>query len=162
VAARFRELCLALERTRARLAADSLLLDVFALLVGRHAAEPPPPEPAGREGAAVRRARDHLNEAYADNVSLEELARLAGIGPFALSRAFRAEVGMPPHAFLTHVRILRAKALLRAGASPAEAAARTGFVDQSHLSRHFKRLVKLTPGRFAAASKNVQSPVPPV
>jgi len=64
---------------------------------------------------------------------------------------------MPPHAYQTQLRVLRAKALLRAGQPAARVAASTGFFDQSHLSRHFRWLVKLTPGRYAQDSKNVQA-----
>jgi AraC-like DNA-binding protein len=49
-------------------------------------------------------------------------------------------------------RVRRAKALLRAGRTPAEAAAEAGFSDQSHLTRHFKRLLGFTPGRYRRAT----------
>jgi len=67
---------------------------------------------------------------------------------------------MPPHAFQTQVRIARAKNLLREGHSISHVATMTGFVDQSHLTRHFKRLVKLTPGQYLQDSKNVQDQMP--
>jgi AraC-like DNA-binding protein len=63
---------------------------------------------------------------------------------------------MPPHAFQTQARIARAKTLLRQGRAISEVARLTGFADQSHLTRHFKRLVKLTPGEYQQKSKNVQ------
>jgi transcriptional regulator GlxA family with amidase domain len=63
---------------------------------------------------------------------------------------------MPPHAYQIQVRLLRAKKLLRSGRHPADVAYATGFADQSHFSRHFKRLMGLTPARYAGRSKNVQ------
>ena len=63
---------------------------------------------------------------------------------------------MPPHAFQTQVRVARAKALLLRGWPISQAAAHTGFADQSHLTRHFKRLVGVTPGQYRQGSKNVQ------
>jgi AraC-like DNA-binding protein len=49
--------------------------------------------------------------------------------------------------------VYRARDLLRSGVPIAEAALRTGFVDQSHLNRHFKRIIGVTPGQYR---KNVQ------
>jgi transcriptional regulator GlxA family with amidase domain len=64
---------------------------------------------------------------------------------------FRQEVGIPPHQYLCRLRIQHAQSLLRQGTSPIVAAVETGFFDQSHLSRHFKRLCGVTPGRFVAS-----------
>lgn len=100
---------------------------------------------------AVRRAQEHLEASLDTRVSLEELGRLTGLSRFHLARAFTAEVGMPPHAYLAQVRVLFAKTLVRAGYPLREVAARCGFADQSHLSREFKRLTQVTPGGYARA-----------
>jgi AraC-like DNA-binding protein len=78
-----------------------------------------------------------------------------------LTRVFAREVGMPPHSFQTQVRVARAKRLIRAGQSLAGVAAATGFADQSHFIRQFKRLMKITPGEYLRNSKNVQYIAPP-
>jgi AraC-like DNA-binding protein len=106
----------------------------------------------------VKRVREHLTESYAENVSLRQLARLVQLSPFHLSRVFCQQVGMPPHAYQTQVRVARAKTLIRQGHSISQVATLTGFADQSHLTRHFKRLVLLTPGQYLQNSKNVQDP----
>jgi AraC-like DNA-binding protein len=98
---------------------------------------------------AVRRARELLHESFAGAVTLDALAEHAGLDKFHLVRAFRAAVGLPPYAYLTHVRVERAAALLVRGASVAEAAQAVGFYDESQLHRHFRRLMQITPGRFA-------------
>ena len=92
----------------------------------------------------------------ADNVSLTELSGLVSLSPYRLVHVFRDTVGLPPHAYLTQVRVERAKRLLAAGQSVARVASEAGFVDQSHLTRHFKALTGVTPGRYARSSKNVQ------
>jgi AraC-like DNA-binding protein len=97
----------------------------------------------------VRRARELLRERLAESVTLDELAAHAGLDKFHLCRAFRAQVGLPPHAYLTRLRIMRAKELLVAGVRPSEIAPRVGLYDQSQLNRHFRRLVGTTPGEFA-------------
>jgi AraC-like DNA-binding protein len=84
----------------------------------------------------------------ADNVTLDELAQATGLERFALLRAFARSYGLPPHAWVIQERVRRAQALLRSGASPAAAAVEVGFADQSHLSRHFRRLTGLTPGCY--------------
>jgi AraC-like DNA-binding protein len=82
---------------------------------------------------------------------------MTGLSQFALLRAFRAEMGLPPHAYLNQLRVRQARQLLDAGVSAAEVAARVGFADQAHLTRHFKRVVGVPPaayqrGRMQAAS----------
>src|SRR6185295_17299209 len=102
---------------------------------------------------AVRRAIDLLFERMTEQVTLDAIADHAGLDKFHLSRAFRAEVGLPPHAYLTHLRIERAKQLLAAGVRPSDVAPRVGFYDQSQLHRHFRRIVGTTPGRYWTAAR---------
>lgn len=108
----------------------------------------PPPT---LEPDAVRKARAFLLDHWADNVSLEELVGVAGIGRFRLVRAFHAAVGLPPHAYQIRVRVGRAMAMIRMGDSLVDVAASTGFTDQSHLARHFTRIVGIAPGRYRQA-----------
>ncbi len=83
---------------------------------------------------------------------LEDLARPLGLDAAAFIRSFRREYGMPPHAWVLCLRISFAKGLLAAGYSLAYAALEAGFSDQSHLSRHFVRLVGTTPAAWARAN----------
>jgi AraC-like DNA-binding protein len=99
----------------------------------------------------VRRAVDLLHARFAEPLDLDTIAAHAGLDKFHLCRAFRAQVGFPPHAYRTHVRIAHAKALLAAGVPAGEVAARVGLCDQSQLNRHFTRIVGTTPARFARA-----------
>lgn len=151
----FLRLHVALEGVAPRLEQDTLLLRVLTRLVERHAGARPSPPP-GREHRAVRLAREYLEDNLGRGVSLEELARLANLSPFHLARVFRDEVGLPPHAYQTQARVGRARSLLLRGWPAARVAQETGFADQSHLIRRFKRLVGVTPGRYAEESKNVQ------
>jgi len=105
------------------------------------------------EHAAVRRARRHLEERWAEPVALAELADVAGLSRFELARTFRAQVGLPPHAFQLDLRVARARALLAAGEPAAAVAAQCGFYDQAHLTRVFKQAVGVPPARYARSSK---------
>lgn len=100
---------------------------------------------------AVRRVREYLQENYAQNVSLADLASFADLSAFHLNRVFAKEVGLTPYAYQTQVRIARAKSLLTSGLPPVQVAIATGFYDQSHLGKHFKRLVGVTPGSYKVA-----------
>jgi AraC-like DNA-binding protein len=99
----------------------------------------------------VRRAIELMREHLGDAIALDDLARHTGLDKFHLCRAFRAQVGMPPHAYLTHLRIARAKELLRGGTRASEIAPMVGLYDQAQLTRHFRRLVGTTPARYAKA-----------
>lgn len=129
------------------LASSSTLCTALAVFLRRHAAC----SAASTRGPSpsVRTARDLLHERLTDPPSLDELAEAVGTGPYALLRAFRAAYGLPPHAYLTNLRVQRAREMLDAGLRPAEVAVRAGFTDQPHLTRHFKRIVGVPPGAYA-------------
>ncbi|APR82858.1 Transcriptional regulator, AraC family protein [Minicystis rosea] len=98
----------------------------------------------------VRRAMEYLRERLAESITLDDLASVAALDKFHLCRAFRAQIGLPPHTYLTHLRILRAKELLAKGVRASEIAPRVGLYDQSQLTRHFRRIVGTTPARYGS------------
>lgn len=130
---------------------QSLLADVLERLA-EHAGNAPEPCPEKLAGA-VERAKTVLEENPASILALPELAEACGADALPLHRAFTRMVGLPPHAYRTHLRLRRAKELLRAGASPTDAALEAGFCDQSHLNRHFARSVGLTPAQYVQAHR---------
>ncbi|MFD7921519.1 AraC family transcriptional regulator [Streptomyces sp. NPDC059740] len=142
------------------LRADSLLREVVAGLLHRHGGPSVRRPPAAGVRTAAR-ARSVLLDRMDGPPTLERLARDLGTSPFALSRAFRAAYGMPPHAWLTNARVRRARELLLSGHKPAEVAVRVGFSDQSHLNRHFTRIVGVPPGVFRSAHTDAGTPSGP-
>jgi AraC-like DNA-binding protein len=120
---------------------------LVAELLGEIVGASPPPR--GRAPLAVRRARAFLHDALADKVTLDDLAAYAALDKFHLVRVFRSEVGLPPYEYLTHLRVSRARDLLRRGVVVAEAAQTVGFCDESQLHRHFRRIVGVPPGVYA-------------
>ncbi|MGH3622974.1 MAG: helix-turn-helix domain-containing protein [Sciscionella sp.] len=110
-----------------------------------------PPAPAWRD-AALRRAREYLRDNLARNVTLDELVEVAGIPKYRLIRAFRSGVGMPPHRYQIGLRLRASRRLLERGLAPAEVAGLAGFYDQSHLHRHFRRNLGMTPAQYARAA----------
>ncbi|MER6424403.1 AraC family transcriptional regulator [Streptomyces sp. NPDC001137] len=110
-------------------------------------ADTPRPDPA-----LARRLRELLDERVVEGLTLDEAAGLVHAHPAHLVRAFSSAYGIAPHQYLNSRRVDRARRLLLDGRSPGEVASATGFFDQSHLTRHFRKLVGVTPGRYA---KNV-------
>lgn len=106
---------------------------------------------ASHRTRAVRRAMEYLREHLGASITLDDLALHAGLDKFHLCRAFRAQIGMPPHAYLTHLRVARARRLLERGVRASDVASQVGFYDQSQLNRHFRRIVGTTPARHASA-----------
>jgi AraC-like DNA-binding protein len=82
-------------------------------------------------------------------ITLDEASTLVHAHPAHLVRAFSREFGMPPHRYLTGRRVDLARRYLLEGRSAAEVATLAGFYDQSHLTRHFRRMLGVTPSRFA-------------
>jgi AraC-like DNA-binding protein len=131
------------------LAAQAALIDFLTMLLSTHAAWTKPSRFRVVPRDVVRRAIDYIQDSFAERVTLEMLADATGLPRGTMLRAFKLQVGLPPYAFLTQVRIEHAKRLLQEGLPIATVAGRVGFADQSHLNRHFKRLVGVTPGVFA-------------
>jgi AraC-like DNA-binding protein len=112
-----------------------------------------PQAAAAVPGAARRRLaselRDLMDADVAGGVVLADAARELGADPAVLVRAFSATFGITPHAYLVGRRLELARDLLLDGVRPAAAATEAGFYDQAHLTRHFRRFLATTPGRFA-------------
>lgn len=128
---------------------QSQLLTFLTEFILRHAEEPPCPRFSAHEPQAVIRVKDYIEACYSESISLSTLARLCQLSPYYLIHAFRACLGIPPHAYLKQVRVRRAKQLLANGCSLAYAAQETGFTDQSHFTRQFKQLTGITPGTYS-------------
>jgi AraC family transcriptional regulator len=111
-----------------------------------------PPTKQKRSGLArwqLRRVTEYMRENLASNITLAELAEMTGLSQSQLGRAFKASTGITPHRYLLHQRIARAQELLLAGSvSLAEIALATGFAEQSHFTRVFRREVGASPGAF--------------
>lgn len=144
-----RSMHIALEdKTTPALERESRLLWTLAQLIMRHAVDRPSASDIQPERECVRRARTYLEDRYAENVSLQDLASHVHLSRFHLLRVFKEELGLPPHVYLSNVRVVHAKELLLAGSPISDTAVRTGFVDQSHLTRRFKQVVGVTPGQY--------------
>lgn len=130
---------------------QSRLASLIETLLRAGAEEAPSPISILHEPLAIRRARDYLLARAEEDISLDDLARVAGLSRFHFLRVFKLRFGCPPHAFLMQVRLTKARSLLHAGYPPAQVAVTTGFFDQSHFTRYFKKAWRVTPSEYARA-----------
>jgi AraC-like DNA-binding protein len=124
----------------------------------RPAATPPALMERGRHGVARAKAMvdDRTYDSPAQTPpSLGALAGEAGMSRFHFIRAFAREYGRTPYAYVMERRVHEARRLLDSGARIVDAALACGFADQSHLTRHFKRIVGVTPGEYALARRRI-------
>jgi AraC-like DNA-binding protein len=108
-------------------------------------------ETALRHAPGLYRARDVIEARHQSLVTLDELAQVAGLSRFQVLRQFKAAFGLPPHAYLRHVRVRRARAMVLSGQPLADTAAAVGFADQAHMTRAFRSTLGYTPGALARA-----------
>ncbi len=103
--------------------------------------------------STVERAKNYLHAHYQSDITLDELAGVVGLDRAYLIRTFKKAAGLPPHAYLTQVRLNEAKKQLTRGLPIAEVALNTGFADQSHFSRVFKHTFGITPGAYSSYTR---------
>ena len=96
----------------------------------------------------LQRAAELMQDDSTSPLSLAELSAVAGLTPSHFVRAFSHHYGMTPHAYLLDRRIRHARTLLRQGQPLVEVALASGFADQAHFQRQFKRRVAATPGQY--------------
>jgi AraC-like DNA-binding protein len=126
-------------------------LHFAARLFERHTRNGYASKPPGREDRAVRSARDFLDSHLFENVRLGDIAGAAELPPFRIFRAFERATGMSPHGYQRQARIRFAVNLIRRGQPLSDVAAASGFADQAHLTRSFRRTMGITPGAYQRA-----------
>jgi AraC-like DNA-binding protein len=130
------------------LAAEHALVDAVSTLLVRHAGQRQPVARMRLDTARVDAMKSCLVEDVTVPLSLTELAQTVGLSTFHAARLFTRETGLAPHAWRNQMRLNRALEALRAGVSVTDVAAASGFTDQSHFTRHFKKTFGVPPGRW--------------
>ena len=124
-------------------------LDVIAAL-GKMA--PATQGQGGLSPGAIRRVREYVNAHVGATVDLATLAAVAGVSIHHFARAFKQTAGITPHHYLMQKRVERAQGMLAdTDLGLSEIACAAGFSDQSHLARHFRQMLGVTPGQFRRA-----------
>jgi transcriptional regulator of acetoin/glycerol metabolism len=110
---------------------------------------PAPQAHGGLSAGAMRRVREHIETNLGDSMDLATLATIAGLSIHHFARGFKQSAGVTPHHYLIQKRVERAQDMLAHSAlSLSEIAYAVGFSDQSHLARHFRQMLGITPGQF--------------
>jgi AraC family transcriptional regulator len=136
-----------------RLYSESLAT-ILAVHLLRNYLDTPGPVPAEAPAPiprAVARAVAFIQAQHATDIGLADMAAAAHMSPFHLARTFKRAMGISPYQYLIQTRVNSARALILAGGggySLAEIATSVGFADQSHLTRHFKKVLGTTPSKL--------------
>ena len=104
--------------------------------------------------AAIRQVRDYVHAHLREEITLETLAALIHLSPYHFAHKFKEATGLPPYQYVLHCRVERAKTLLMSGQYTISAVAHAvGFASQSHLTRHVKKLLGVTPGALLPSAR---------
>jgi AraC family transcriptional regulator len=133
---------------------EGLLLHIVANAYREHAGAHGPKPPSW-----LQAVKDILNDSASQSVSIETIAKQVGVHPVHLSRSFRRFFKTTPGEYLRRVRVEFAANQLRETNRPlSEIADASGFADQAHLSRTFRRATNLSPLQFRRLSRNPLNP----
>jgi AraC family transcriptional regulator len=134
-----------------RLFGQSIAVALALYLGERYAVCPPSPRRhrGGMPRTRLNRVLEYIEANLSEELSLPILAEVAGMSLYYFVRLFKQSTGLSPHRYVTEQRIKRAQGFLRLRQMTVlEASVRTGFVDQSHFTKVFRRVVGLAPRQY--------------
>ncbi|HIF9210863.1 TPA: AraC family transcriptional regulator [Photobacterium damselae] len=149
LAAQFRLVYQVLIESDNNLLRESLLYSLLIKLMAKHGKSRINFGPDKTASKQVTIVKDFLDDLPDANVSLNELAQLVSLNPYYLVRLFKKEFGLPPHAYQIQSRLRYATRLIKKGNKLADVAIQSGFHDQSHFIKHFKKAMGVTPRQYA-------------
>ncbi len=155
IASRMHELQMELDNPGllGRLYVESLCCEIAVRAARTQAAAPPTTARGGLTPKRLRMVKEYIETNLVNEITLSDLAAVAGVSYAHFCRAFHTSVGMASHQYIVRRRIDMAKELLANSKLPiAEIAPTVGFGDQSHLTKHFRRIVGTTPRQFRNAA----------
>ncbi|MFH0925759.1 MAG: AraC family transcriptional regulator [bacterium] len=135
---------------------EEVILALCSRLVLNYAEFPPSVPEINTRQEIIREICKYIEKNYPRDLSLSKIARKAGLSPFHFQRLFLKEIGISPHDYLVQLRIKKARELLLNGLDIIGVALDTGFADQSHFTRCFKKIMGVTPGRFFKENEEVK------
>lgn len=133
-----------------RLFIEELCVALFTQIGGLHFDSPSNCHATGKHDLRINTIIDYMRAHLGTEISLNTLAEIASCTSFHVIRLFKETVGMSPHAYLIQLRLERARELIDTGNTIVDAAINSGFSDQSHLTRRFKKRFGITPGKYEA------------
>lgn len=133
------------------LASEKSLMAFLRTLIEKYGSMDSSRQPANGDlgSAPVEIVKNYIHDHYLTDVSIQQLAQQVKMTEYNLVRKFKKAYHLPPRQYLLNLRIEKAKKLLAQRYSSTQVAYQTGFYDQSHFIRHFKRFIGVTPKQFA-------------
>lgn len=131
-----------------RLEQEALLMTMVHALAS-HNPESDPDAGLPSLRASILRARDFVDEHFRDDFGLEELATASGLSIYRVAHLFRGDLGLSPIAYRNQRRVFASRTALLEGRPIADVALEMGYCDQSHFTRHFQRVLGVSPGKYA-------------
>jgi AraC family transcriptional regulator len=111
----------------------------------------------GLPRAKLARAVEYIQDQLDTDLTVSRIAQAVHISPYHFTKLFKQSTGQSPHQYVVEARVRKAKELLTTGKfTISEAAYHVGFVDQSHLTRHFKRVFGLPPKRLLSRRRMLE------
>jgi len=148
------QLCLLfdlLEQKENTLLKESMYLSTLAFLIQKHGRARLTPRELPEAQRKIEIVKDLLNSFPERDYSLTDLATYVGLSPWHFLREFKKYTGLPPHSWLVQIRLQKARQLLKQGYTIAMVAQNSGFSDQSHFNRHFKKAMGVTPSQYLSS-----------
>jgi AraC-like DNA-binding protein len=124
------------------------MVETLSFIFARHAQARQPISFARPVERRLQEVRDAMHARLDQPITLDELCLMSGLAKPHLIASFKAAFGLSPHRYLTQIRVERARQLLVDGTAISAAAADVGFADQSHLTRHFRSVLGITPAQL--------------
>ncbi len=130
---------------------ESRFCMLFSNFILRHGKSDTSPVRPGTEPRIITVVKEYIHAHFDSSISLADLSYKAEVSRYYLLRVFAKKTGMTPHAYLNYVRVSKARQMMQNKSSIIDAAMSSGFYDQSHLNRIFKKICGITPGQYAGA-----------
>lgn len=144
----FKNLFKLFEDSSSQLEAESKIVLLLSTLILKFSEFPPVICAIAEQDVSIKRVCGYIANNYSENLTLNQLSKIACLSPFHFQRVFTKIMGISAHDYLTHYRISESKRMLLKSKDIADIAIETGFVDQSHFSRIFKKTVGIPPGKY--------------
>ncbi|AZL84509.1 AraC family transcriptional regulator [Aliivibrio salmonicida] len=137
-----------LDQSDNRLLRETLVYGVLVKLMCKHSKARYTDVTISKAQKPLYLIKEFLDDFPQADISLEDLSQLSNLSAYHLVRSFQKTFGLPPHSYQIQSRLRMARKLLKQGHSLSDTAQETGFYDQSHLHRHFKKAMGITPGQY--------------
>jgi AraC-like DNA-binding protein len=136
------------DNNASKLLTETILYGLMLRLTLRHSSLRHVPKDISGSKEKLIRVKEYLDFYPEEDISLKQLAIIAGLSQYHFIRQFKKMFDLAPHGYQIQARLKKAKNLLKAGVKPVMVATDCGFHDQSHFNRHFKKALGTTPSKF--------------